>query len=245
MTKTYSILGIVVAIILGVYFALPDQRFFDSAFPMKDGVSVMGYDDQYDGGSSQIEFSAGDTTLDFSCTLGTDTSKSSWCGVLFQLGDVANKDFRKWNFVDSVILDIEASGTKEILLKMWTFDPDVTQLDKPNSFRLLLKEIPLVEGHQRIAIPMEDFYTPEFWFEEFGEKSARNRRSLESTARLEITSGWNHPRGQKYSLRVHEISVTGISNLYFGITLGLIVLVIVAAIGLRHPRKNAEDAHEA
>ncbi|SHK54483.1 hypothetical protein [Fibrobacter sp. UWEL] len=241
MTKTYTILGIVVAIILGVYNYLPDQRFFDSAFPVSDGISVEAYDDQYDGGTSQIEYAAGDSTLEFSCTLGPESGKGGWCGVLFQLGDVANKKFKKWNFVDTVLLDIESSGTKEILLKIWTFDPDVTQLDKPNTFRLLLKEVPLKGGRETIAIPMDDFYTPDFWFDEYGQKSARNRRSLESSARLEITSGWNQPRGQKYSLKVHQLSVSGVSNLYFGITLGLILLVVIAAIGLRHPKKKGND----
>ncbi|PWJ69115.1 hypothetical protein BGX12_10579 [Fibrobacter sp. UWR4] len=244
MTKTYTILGIVVAIILGVYNYLPDQRFLDEAFPVGEGVSVIGYDDQYDGGSSQIEFDAGDSTLDFSCTLGPEDAKAGWCGVLFQLGDVADKKFKKWNFVDTVHLDIESSGTNEILLKIWTFDPDVTQLDKPNTFRLLLKEVALKGGRETIAIPMDDFYTPEFWFEEYGKESARNRRSLESAARVEITSGWNQPRGQKYTIKLRQLSVSGVSNLYFGITLGLIVLVVIAAIGLRHPRRNAEGRHE-
>lgn len=244
MTKTYTILGIVVAIILGVYNYLPDQRFFDGVFPIGDGVSVIGYDDRSDGGISQIEFAAGDSALDFSCVLGPKEAKGGWCGVLFQLGDVANKKFRKWNFVDTVYLDVESSGTTEILLKIWTFDPDVTQLDKPNTFRLLLKEVPLKGGRETIAIPMDDFYTPEFWFEEYGTESARNRRSLESSARIEITSGWSQPRSQRYSLKIHQLFVSGVSNLYFGVTLGLIVLVVIAAIGLRHPKKNGTNKHE-
>lgn len=241
MTKTYTVLAIVVAIILGVYFSLPDQRFFETVFPLGEEMRVDGYDDQYDGGRSQIEFQKNKESLDFSCTLGPEDAKGGWCGVLFQLGDVEKKDFRKWNFVDTVYLDLDAHGTSEILLKIWTFDPDVTDLEKPNTFRLLLKEVSLKEGEQRVAIPMDDFYTPEFWFEEYGQESARNRRSLESAARLEITSGWKQPRGQKYSLKIRNISVTGVSNLYFGITMGLIILVVIAAIGLRHPRKCSDD----
>lgn len=244
MTKTYTILAIVVAIILGVYNYLPDQRFYDGAFPVGDGVSVIGYDDQYDGGLSQIEFAAGDSTLEFSCTLGPEGSKGGWCGILFQLGDVANKKFRKWNFVDTVYLDVESNGTNEILLKIWTFDPDVTVLDNSNTFRLLLKEVPLKGDREKVAIPMDDFYTPDFWFDEYGQKSARNRRSLESVARVEISSGWNQPRGQTYSIKLHQLSVSGVSNLYFGITLVLILLVVIAAIGLRHPKKNGADGHE-
>ncbi|MCF0223612.1 MAG: hypothetical protein HUK20_05020 [Fibrobacter sp.] len=240
MTRTYTILIIVVAVILGAYFALPQRRFEETVFPLVQGEQVIAYDDQSDGGGSRIEYLASDSVMNFSCTLGADSSRGGWCGILFNLSDVEREKFRKWNFVDSIYLDVESSGTEEIVMKIFTFDSDVSDLEKPKSFRLLLKEIPLLGGRQKIAVSIEDFYTPEFWFEEYGKNASPNRRFLESAARLEITSGWSQPRGKKYSLMIRGISVSGISNLYFGIALGAAVLVIVVAIGFRHPRKSED-----
>ncbi len=238
MAKTYTILGLAVAIILGVYFVIPQKRFEENVFPLIQGEDVLVYDDQTDGGNSQIESSVDSSALNFSCTLGADTSKGAWCGIVFSLSDVKKENFRKWNFVDSVILDIEAYGTSEILLKIWTFDSDITKLDEWQSFRLLLKEVPLSDGRQRIAVAMDDFYTPDFWTEKYGKESSGGRRFLETTARLEITSGWNQPRGKRYSLNIRDISVSGVSNLYFGLAMIAIILVVVAAIGLRHPKSE-------
>ena len=40
MTKTYVILVAIAAVVLGVYFALPDRHFADNVFPLHDGATV-------------------------------------------------------------------------------------------------------------------------------------------------------------------------------------------------------------
>lgn len=234
MRKTYIVLAVLAAIVIGVYNFLPNRYFTESVFPLNDETSLVAYDDKADAGSSEIELAMGDSLLDFSCTLGADTTRGAWCGLLFDLSQGDKKKFRNWTFVDTVVFDLEVKGTKEVLVKIWTYDPDVTKLNEPKTFRLLLKEMPLAEGRQRVAIPMENFYTPDFWYTDAKVDPSMNRRHQETVARVEIAPGWNQKRGQKFSLAIREISVKGVSNVGFGIVLFIILGLTIVAIGRRH-----------
>ena len=128
MAKTYIIIVTIAAIVLGIYAILPNKEFNESVFPLTKNTALFAYDDKSDGGYSEIEFTQNDSSLQFSCTLGQDTTKGAWCGMLFDLSPQPEQGFRNWTFVDSLVFEIEAEGTREILIKVWTFDPDVTDI---------------------------------------------------------------------------------------------------------------------
>lgn len=240
MKKTYTILAAIAAIVLIVYALLPDQKFEESVFPLEEDVTVFGYDDTVDGGESVAHTDIGDSVLSFDCTLGADTTKSAWCGILWNADPDSAMAYRNWTFVDSLILDVEAEGTHEILLKVWAFDPDVTDIRKPKTFRLLMKEVHLRAGRRRVAIPMAHFYIPNFWYDDNKVDKELNRRHQENIARVEIAPGWNQPRGKKFSLKIYSVKAVGISNLYFGIVMGVFLLLTIVAVGRRHHLKNDE-----
>ena len=66
MAKTYIVIVAIAAVILGVYFALPDRHFVDSVFPLHDGASIFEYDDKADGGASDVTFALTDSSASFS-----------------------------------------------------------------------------------------------------------------------------------------------------------------------------------
>ena len=242
MTKTYIIIVAIAAAAIAVYFALPDRHFVDNVFPLHDGATVFEYDDKVDGSFSETTFALSDSTLSFSCMLGTDTTKSAWCGLLFDLSRGEEALYRNWTFVDSLIFDLESSGTDEVLVKVWTFDPDVTDIKKPRTFRLLMKEIPLTKGRQRIAIPFEQFYTPDFWFDDEHVDRKLNRRHQETVARVEFAPGWNQPRGKKFSLKLYSVTAQGVSNVFFGALMFIMLGLMIVAIGRTHSyNKEHED----
>ena len=241
MKKTYAVLAIVAAAILVAYALLPDRSFSEVVFPLSEGVTLDKYDDRLDGGSSEASMDLRDSSADFSCTLGTDTAVFAWCGLLWNFDPQGEKNYRNWMFVDSLVFDIDAKGTDEILVKVWTYDPDVTDIEKAQTFKLLLKEIPLKAGRQRIAIPMEQLYTPEFWYENAGVDQKYNKRHQESVARFEITPGWNQPRGKAFSVKVHSISANGVSNFYFGVVFFAFLIITIIAVGRSHKVHNDED----
>lgn len=241
MAKTYIILVAIAAVVLGVYFMLPSRHFEDSVFPLLGNASVESYDDSYDGGLSKTQFAKADSSLSFSCTLGGEENQSAWCGLVFDIREQGEKRYRDWNFVDSVIFDIESKGTDEILVKIWAYDPDVTDTLKARTFRLLLKELPLVGGRQRISIPMEQFYTPDFWFDEEHVDRSLTDRHQETIARVELAPGWNHPRQKEFSLVIYGITAKGLSNFSFGVVIFIMLGLMIVAIGRSHSSGEHED----
>lgn len=234
MAKTYVILVAIAAVVLGIYFALPDRHFFDNVFPLHDGATVFEYDDKADGGSSEVTFALADSSLSFSCMLGADTAKSAWCGLLFDLSQGDKAEYRNWTFIDSLVFEVESQGTKEILVKVWTFDPDVTDVTKPRTFRLLMKELSLSGGRERISIPFEQFYTPDFWFDDEHVDRTLNRRHQETVARVEIAPGWNQPHGKSFSLKIYSVTAKGVSNFAFGVVMFVMLGLMIVAIGRTH-----------
>lgn len=241
MKKTYIILGSIAAVVLAVYLLLPDVLFEELVFPLEKGSTVLAYDDRADGGESSTTFKVTDSELSFECSLGADTAKSSWCGLLWNFDPDSLKQFRNWIFVDSLIFDLDVSGTREVLVKLWAYDPDVTDIRKPKTFRLLMKEMPLHEGHNRVSIPMEQLYTPEFWSEDLKSDVNLKQRHHETMARLEIAPGWNQARGTTFSLKIHSIKAVGVSNFSYGIVLAIFVVLTIVAVGWRHKVKNDEE----
>ena len=241
MKKSYTILAIIAFIVIVVYVALPKKQFSEIVFPLGEGTKAFAYDDNFDGGESVVLFNLSDSMAHFQCALGVDEKKPTWCGLVFDFDPAGEKKFHNWTNVDSIRLDIEVSGTNEINMKIWAYDPDVTVLGKPNTFRLLLKEIPVKPGRNKIAIPFEYFYVPDFWYDDLGVKRSLNRLHHESIARVEITSGWKHPRGKKYILNVREISALGVSNTAYGIFLFIFLGLMIVAIGRRHPVKEYNE----
>ena len=241
MKKTYAVLALIAVAILVAYALLPDRSFKEDLLPVPEGATLDGYDDRSDGGASEASLSVNGGEAEFSCMLGADTVKFAWCGLLWNLDPEGKKDYRNWTFVDSVYIDVEARGIKEIIVKVWTFDPDVTDIVKPATFKLLLKEVPVKEGRQRVAIPMEQFYTPDFWYETAKVSQEFNKRHQETVARFEITPGWNQPRGKAFSVKVLSISASGVSNIYFGAVLFAFLILTIIAVGRSHKIHNDEE----
>lgn len=241
MKKSYTILAIIAVIVIAIYVMLPKERFVESVFPLGDGAKVSAYDDNADGGTSVVLFDSSDSLVSFQCTLGADEKRSAWCGLVFDFDPNGEKNFHNWKNVDTLYLDIDAVGTAEINVKTWTYDPDVTELNRPETFRLLLKEVPVKSGRNKIAIPFEQLYIPDFWYDNLGVKRSRNRPHHESVARVEISTGWKQPRGKNFVVNVREISVSGVSNRNYGIFLFMILGLMIVAIGRRHPVKVHDE----
>ena len=241
MKKSYTILAIIAIVAIVIYVALPKKQFAENVFPLGEGVKVSAYDDNYDGGESVVLFNLSDTLAHFQCALGADEKKSAWCGMVFDFDANGKKNYHNWTNVDTIYLDVDVSGADEINLKIWAYDPDVTDLGKSNTFRLLLKEVPVKTGHNKIAVPFDDLYIPDFWYDELGVKRSLNRPHHESIARVEISSGWKQPRGKKFVLDIRDISAKGISNTSYGIFLLIILGLMIVAIGRRHPVKERDE----
>lgn len=241
MKKTYTILAIIAFVVIAIYVMLPKDRFAETVFPLGESAKVSAYDDNANGGTSVIQMNATDSLVTFQCALSADKKKPAWCGLVFDFDPNGEKKYHNWKNVDTLYLDIDVAGTNEINIKTWTFDPDVTDLQHPETFRLLLKEVPVRTGRNKIAIPFEQLYIPDFWYDDRGVKRSRNRPHHEGVARFEISAGWNQPRGANFAVAVREVSVSGVSNKTYGIFLFIILGLMIVAIGRSHPVKEYDE----
>jgi hypothetical protein len=241
MKKSYTILAIIAIIVVAIYVMLPKERFAETVFPLGDGAKVSAFDDNAYGGTSLVSFEASDSLAAFQCTLGADEKKSAWCGMFFDFDPTREKNFHNWKNVDTLYLDVDVAGTDEILVKVWTFDPDITDMQRPETFKLLLKEVPVKPGRNQIAVPFEHFYIPDFWYNDLGVKRSMSRMHHESVARVEISAGWKQPRGKKFVVNVRNVFASGVSNTAYGIFLFMILGLMIVAIGRRHPVKEYDE----
>jgi hypothetical protein len=97
-----------------------------------------------------------------------------------------------------------------------------------------MKELSLSGGRERISIPFEQFYTPDFWFDDEHVDRTLNRRHQETVARIEIAPGWNQPHGKNFSLKFYSITAKGVSNFAFGVVMFIMLGLMIVAIGRTH-----------
>lgn len=234
MAKRIAILSVAVVCIFIAYVLVPKREFFISVFPLHTNESVFVYDDLADGGTSVSKMTVSDSALDFECTLGADVSKNAWCGIIWTFegrSPAKNWRYENWSLVDSVLLRVYSETASEIIVKVWTFDPDVTNRDSLHTFRQMLKEVPLEKGDNRIAIAFDEFYVPDFWFAQTGADKELVQRHKEHVARFEITPGWKAKRGNPMKFRILSVSAKGTGTIELAIFLVVSVLIVVIALG--------------
>ena len=238
MKNLYILLSGISALALIIYALVPNREFKESLYPISESTIVSTYDDQAEGGNSVAQLSIVDSVLLFNCKLHNDSTKPAWCGLIWNLNSQNKNNYRNWTFVDSLILDITSQNINEIIIKVWTYDPDVTDPSKVNSFRPLIKEWPLKGGEERLAIPMSELYIPTFWFQQNNVNKKLKQRHQESVARFEIAPGWKVARDSEFSISIKSINVKGISNLAFGVILFFFLVIVSIAIGFRQKNKK-------
>lgn len=232
MAKKTAILSIALVCMFIVYVIIPKREFIIPIFPLQPDETLLAYDDQADGGSSVSQMNRSDSVLDFRCTLGKEMSQGAWCGLIWDLaGKKTGPRYENWSLVDSILIEVFSEKDAEIIAKVWTFDPDVTNRDSLRTFRQLLKEIPLKKGSNKVSIAFDEFYVPDFWFRENGADKDLVQRHKEHVARFEITPGWKTKSGVQEHFRFTKIEAKGIGSFELAIFLGCCVVILIVALG--------------
>ncbi|MCL2260768.1 MAG: hypothetical protein FWC15_05355 [Fibromonadales bacterium] len=156
----------------------------------------------------------------FKCILPEENTN---CGMTFSFDNNRN-----WNMMDSLILHLQSSENfKELIVQILTYDPD-NRTNKP-----ALKELNLNSSIKRYSIPMEYFYTPDYWFEQQNAKNTHNARRFSSVVGLEMYSGWKNPIDEPLELKLESICAEGLSNSAFVFLVIYIAILITIAISVR------------
>lgn len=233
MAKYFTLRSLLVLLgLLGIvaYVLAPRRESVNTLLPSHDDIPFYVYDDSSTGGKSRAYLSHSDTLVLFDFSLGNDPKRSAFCAFGW---DIESKGRRNWSFMDSLVLDVRATGTDQIIVKILTHDPDHTRKGESQTLRPLLKEVAVSAEWKRVAIAVEDLYTPDYWYDDNQIKGRNDTKHLESVVRVEVAPGWNAPRGKPLGVQLRLVEARGSSNLYFGLLVGWILLLIIAAMGVR------------
>jgi len=186
----------------------------------KDSMNFYTYGDSV-GGMAYVEIEP----FAFKCSL---LREDGTCGIGFSFDEKRN-----WNLMDYLILDLQSSENfKELIVSVQTYDPSHTKADDRSSMKPVMKELKLT-GKKRYSIAMEQFYTPDYWFEQQGARYIGNPKRFSFVTGLELFAGWKNPANTELELKIESVCVEGHSNAPFVILVAYIGILIMAAISIR------------
>jgi len=186
----------------------------------KDSMNFYPYGDSA-GGMAYVEIEP----FAFKCSLLYETGI---CGIGFSFDKTKN-----WNLMDYLVLNLQSSANfKELVVSVQTYDPGHTKLDDRSSLKPAIKELELA-GKKRYFIPMEHFYTPDYWFEQQNAKNTNNPKRFSVVTGLELFAGWKNQANTELELKIESVCVEGHSNTPFVILVLYIGILIMAAISIR------------
>jgi hypothetical protein len=160
----------------------------------------------------------------FKCSL---LSENGNCGIGFSLS-------KNWNLMDSLVFEFQSSpALRELVVQILTYDPDYTKPNIRSTMKPIIKELELNPNKKRYSIPMEHFYTPDYWFEQQNAKNRQNTKRFFAITGMNIFSGWKNPANTELELKIESICVEGTSNTLFVILVIYIGILITIAIGIR------------
>jgi len=186
----------------------------------KDSMDFYPYGDSA-GGASFVEIEP----FAFKCSL---LKEDGTCGFGFSFKEKTN-----WNLMDYLILDMQSSANfKELIVSVQTYDPGHTKAGDRSSSKPVMKEVELT-GKKRYSIPMADFYTPDYWFEQQRVRNTNNPKRFSIVSGLELFAGWKNPANTELELKIERVCAEGHSNTPFVILVAYIGILIMAAISIR------------
>jgi len=161
----------------------------------------------------------------FKCLL---SKEGGHCGMGFSFNETEN-----WNLMDFIIIDMQSSDDfKELIVQILTIDPHTRATDR-STMKPVLKEVKLEQNQKRYSLSMEDFYTPDYWFEQQKTRDTHNSKRFSAVAGIEMYSGWKNKTDKPLELKIEGICLEGVSNTRFVILVIYIGILIATAISVR------------
>jgi len=161
----------------------------------------------------------------FKCVL---SKESGHCGMGFSFSEDEN-----WNLVDFLVVDMQnSSDFEELIVQILTVDFNTNEKDR-STMKPLIKELKLDKNKKRYSIPMEQFYTPDYWFEQQKVRDNHKSKRFSSVAGMELFSGWKNKTNKPLELEIKGVCLEGVNNTRFVLLVIYIVILIATAISVR------------
>jgi len=161
----------------------------------------------------------------FKCVL---SKEGGHCGIGFSFNESEN-----WNLVDFLVIDMQSSADfEELIVQVLTMDFITNEKDR-STMKPLIKELKLDPNKKRYSIPMTDFYTPDYWFEQQKVRETYKSKNFTSVTGMELYSGWKNKTDKPLELEIKGICLEGVNNTRFVLLVIYIVILITTAISVR------------
>jgi len=161
----------------------------------------------------------------FKCIL---SKEDGHCGMGFSFSESEN-----WNLVDFLVIDMQSSvDFEDLIVQILTMDFRTNENDR-STMKPLIKELKLNKNKIRYSIPMEHFYTPDYWFEQQKVKDNQNSKRFSSVAGMEMFSGWKNKTDKPLELEIKNVCLERVNNTRFVILVIYIGILIATAISVR------------
>lgn len=182
-------------------------------------------------GNSSIHLSKQNQGLAMDIVLNAPEGKDAWAGIGWDLMDA------NWMFMDTLFVKIRGTGTTEAQLKLLTFDPDHTNPENRDTYRQVLKEVPIGSDWKLLAIPTDYFYVPDWWYQQQGVSHDLDSKHLEKVLRLDFQPSAKSPRQTPIHIEIESIQAYGKSSRNVAILLGYWFILMIFALGT-NPNKR-------
>lgn len=226
------LLGIFVPLLLAVlgivvYRHIPAERTVLQLVPSSEfRRAIEVFNDSMAGGASRIRLEESQTGgLRAHMHLSAPEGQDAWAGFGWLLQE------SNWTFVDSLYIEVRTDNLEEIELKLLTFDPNHTRRTDRNTYKQIVKELPVSSRWHTLAVPIDHFYIPQWWFAQQGVDPKFDSKHLERVFRLDIRPSSHAPQGQDLRIEVRSLVVVGSSNRNFAILFVYLFLLMVVALG--------------
>jgi hypothetical protein len=217
-----------------VYSKAPSPRKVISIAPSTEfSKSLQTYADSSSEGQSRVALAQVGSTILCKTTFAPASKKDVWAGFGWDLD-------QNWDFMDTLYLEVRASGIPELELKLLTYDPDYSKAGDPSTYRQVVKEVPVSNQWQKLAIAAEHFYVPDWWYTQTGVSKNLDSRHFEQVLRLNIQPSSKAPRGVPLEFEVRSLTLTGTNSRNLAIFLGYLFVLMIFALGVNpHKRRVA------
>jgi len=232
--KRYFVIALLAIAAIWLYVSVPPGRKSIVIWPGLEANHIKSFANT-DTQSSQVLYQDSAGQLQIVFQLQASDPSQAWATLQLDLQSI-DQGTMNWLFMDSLILELYNQGTPELMLKILTWDPDVSQKGDPSTYRVLTKEFALSPGLQRIAIPAEHLYVPDWWYDQKGVSKDLDSKHLESVSHLEISTTDKSPRHSDIRLSISHIRVEGPKRTHFVLLLAFLFILALAAIGFKPPQ---------
>lgn len=160
------------------------------------------------GGSRTLKLTVSDSGLEWIFTLDRG-AMWPYIGVSSQL-QIPESNGSKWQSFDaddSLVMEISSNREGPVLVQLSSFDPKITKLDNPISFRVLESGVTVTEKVRRIAIPLHQFRVANWWKTQFKVPPEDHELFLDSVCTVEWVFNDSTRFGQVDTFRIHSFQL--------------------------------------